>query len=377
MSDKGRVYCRTPIVPKRKFPKGFPANVARLMMETGLKWAPGSVLTYYFLKQPTTLAGREADKRIARQGFDAWKNLGINVTFEEVTDPAKAKIRIGFKGDDGYWSYIGREILNTHYNCHSCPASGFPSDANPPVCPNCGSTDLEVEPRTMNLDRNSLTFDPRGKDVPTHEIGHTLGLPHEHQSPFAGIEWNTQAVYDYFSGPPNNWSKEMIDSNILDKLNKDDVKGSEWDPDSIMEYEFGAGLIIKPEKYKAGLTPAGGISQIDQKWIKFWYPTSQNIDELKLNEPIALNLKPREGKEFYFIAPETRAYDFQTFGDSDTVIVLFEEMNGKRNQLDADDDSAEDWNAHIRHDLKEGNKYILSIRLYWKWSSGDTTVKVW
>lgn len=229
----------------------------------------------------------------------------------------------------------------------------------------------------MNLDGNELTVDSRGKDVPTHEIGHSLGLPHEHQSPYAGIVWNTQAVYDYFSKPPNSWDKATIDSNILDKLSTEIVKGSDWDPDSIMEYAFKAGLILEPEKYKTGLTPAGGISPIDQKWIKFWYPPSEGKDEIKLDEPVVLNLKPREGREFYFIAPETRAYDFQTSGESDTVMVLFEEVNGKRNQLDADDDSAENWNAHIRHDLKQWNKYILSIRLYWNWTSGDTTVKVW
>lgn len=146
---------------------------------------------------------------------------------------------------------------------------------------------------------------------------------------------------------------------------------------SIMEYEFGAGLILKPEKYTTGIKPAGGISPIDQKWITFWYPPSEDKDEIKLDEPVVLNLKTREGREFYFIAPENRVYDFQTFGESDTVMVLFEEINGKRNQLDADDDSAENWNAHIRHELKKGNKYILSIRLYWNWTSADTTIKVW
>jgi hypothetical protein len=44
-----------------------------------------------------------------------------------------------------------------------------------------------------------------GHDTALHEIGHTIGLEHEHQNPNAGITWNRPAVLAYFSGPPNNW----------------------------------------------------------------------------------------------------------------------------------------------------------------------------
>jgi len=364
-------------VPPRKFPPGFPEMVRRAIIVTQTKWAEGSVIKYCFLNQPSDLAGGDVEKSIAREGFNAWKDLDINLTIEEVTDSSEANMHVGFKKNDGYWSYVGTEILNKHYNCTKCPAAGFPSDGTPPRCPNCGSLDLEIEPRTMNLDGATLAIDRRRKDVPCHEMGHTLGLPHEHQSPFAGIEWNKQAVYDEFGGYPNYWPPDVVDWNILEKHDPKEVEGSEWDPNSIMEYEFGPGLILAPEQYKAGVFPAGGISPMDQKWIKHWYPPRRTIDEMKLNEPVVISLKQGEGKELYFKAPETRKYDFQTFGESDTVIVLFEEINGKRNQLDADDDSAENWNAHIRYDLKEGIKYILSIRLYWDWVNGGTTVKVW
>ena len=377
MTEEGRVYCRMIKVPPRRFPTGFPGQVARIILQMQQKWVPGTVIKYCFLDQPSDFAGGDKVKNIAREGFKAWKDVGVNLTFEEVSDPADAQMRVGFKKNDGYWSYVGREILNTHYNCTKCPAAGFPSDKTSPRCPNCGSLDLEREPRTMNLDGANLAIDSRGKDVPCHEMGHTLGLPHEHQSPFAGIEWNKQAVYDEFRGYPNYWPPEVVDWNILEKHSKSEVEGSEWDPNSIMEYEFGPGLIISPEQYKSGVHPAGGISPKDQKWIQYWYPPGKTAEEIKLNQPIELNIKQGEGKEFYFIAPETREYDFQTFGESDTVIVLFEEINGKRNQLDADDDSAGNWNAHIRYELKKGNKYVLSIRLYWDWAGGVTTVKVW
>ena len=41
-----------------------------------------------------------------------------------------------------------------------------------------------------------------GLSTALHEIGHTLGLPHEHMSPFAGIEWDRNAVYSQFRSRP-------------------------------------------------------------------------------------------------------------------------------------------------------------------------------
>ena len=54
-----------------------------------------------------------------------------------------------------------------------------------------------------------------GRDIALHEIGHILGFHHEQQNPFAGIEWDENAVYRYFTGPPNNWSRNKTCHNVL------------------------------------------------------------------------------------------------------------------------------------------------------------------
>jgi hypothetical protein len=68
-------------------------------------------------------------------------------------------------------------------------------------------------------------------DTALHGIGHTLGLPHEHQNPNAGIVWDEETVYTSLGGPPNNWPREKTQWNILRKIEPDTVQGSYWDPD--------------------------------------------------------------------------------------------------------------------------------------------------
>ena len=50
----------------------------------------------------------------------------------------------------------------------------------------------------------------------------------------------------------------------------------------------------------------------------------------------------------------TRKYEIRTFGTSDTVMVLFEDENGELRYLAGDDDSGEDYNAHLQVKLLKG-----------------------
>lgn len=321
---------------------------ARLLLRSTKRWVNGTTLHYYFFDD-AVLGTDEAEKDIVRQAFEAWADLKIGLRFDNVSSVDDAEIRIGFLRGDGYWSYIGRDILS-----------------------------IGQGERTMNFGQD-LRMDSRGVDVPIHEIGHTLGFPHEHQNPFAGIVWDRQAVIDYFSGPPNNWDLADIEHNVLNKLPAGQFEGSDWDPNSVMHYSFDPGLIREPQEYHDnGLTPDPGLSSTDiEQILKFSPQIGTSYPELRPFEFTRLSLSPGDQADFSITPTATRTYTIQTFGTIDSVMVLFEDNNGEFQYVAGDDDGGWDRNARLILRLYAGRKYALRIRLYYEWASGDTAVMLW
>lgn len=360
---KGHLYCALRETPARVFPPGVTSERARLINLLGNKWVSGTVLRYYFFDRDTdgenvllvngttqwrTWVGAEAQRAVVRRGFEAWQTVGIGIRFQEVSDREEAEIRIGFMRGDGAWSWLGREILEHGPN-----------------------------ERTMNFGWD-LTL-PGELDTAVHEIGHTLGFPHEHQNPNAGIEWDEEAVYAALAAPPNSWDRETTFWNIIRKIPASEVEGTTWDPDSVMHYPFDKGLIKKPEQYANGLQPAGGLSAKDKAWVKVLYPPVKDdeLEELKPSQSVLLNISAGGQRSFTVLPKETRYYQFQTFGTSDTVMVLFEEDNGQLRYRTGADDSGEDTNAYFRIKLIRGRRYVLRVRLYYSDRPGETAVMMW
>ena len=179
-------------------------------------------------------------------------------------------------------------------------------------------------------------------------------------------------------GPPNNWSRRKTFHNVLRTLDPNSVEGSEWDPDSIMQYGIRAGLILQPERYRTGLTPAPGLSETDKARIRLFYPPMEpSLPELKPFNAERLNLAPAAQANFVIKPRSSRHYHIRTFGVTDTVMVLFEDNNGNLEHVAADDDSGWGRNASLRVRLTRGREYVLRIRLYFSHQQGESAVMLW
>ncbi|WP_352437388.1 hypothetical protein [Bacillus pumilus] len=125
-----------------------------------------------------------------------------------------------------------------------------------------------------------------------------------------------------------------------------------------MHYPFKAGLILTPEQYRNGLTPAGGFSERDKMWVRTLYPPMNHGEQ----------------KDFVIKLNDTRKYTIATFGKSDSAIVLFEEGVDGVSYVAGDDDSGEDHNANINVELNKGKSYILRVHVYYSERQDEISV---
>ncbi|KIW12685.1 hypothetical protein PV08_09963 [Exophiala spinifera] len=102
-----------------------------------------------------------------------------------------------------------------------------------------------------------------------HEFGHALGCIHEHQHPNVELKWDVNAVYDYFMGPPNNWKKEVIDSNIFQKYDIASTRATAFDEKSIMLYMFDSNLFTDHRGTPNNVV----LSSTDKQFIAKMYPS--------------------------------------------------------------------------------------------------------
>jgi hypothetical protein len=222
-----------PVMPPKL--SGVSMHPAKMAILTGKKWAKGQTLGVRFLD------GSPTQRTKVTTFAQTWMNYAsVRLDFKP---GAKPDIRVSFKADPGSWSAVGTDCR---------VKSEFPADSP-----------------TMNFGwLDDDTDDVEYRRVVTHEFGHALGAIHEHQNPKGGIKWNLPAVYAYFSGPPNNWSKEEIDFNVVQKYSVDQLNATKFDRKSIMLYAFPAALVIGGK----GTPENTQLSTGDKKFIAKMYP---------------------------------------------------------------------------------------------------------
>ncbi len=224
-------------IPRELFHDIDPRKVIppkRMALIDAKKWPVGSTLKCRFL------GGSEAQREKAIKMASMWMDYAnIDISFVDTEDE---HVRIEFIEGQGSWSAIGVDALDSYFH----------KDAP-----------------TMNFGwLDETTDDVEWRRVVVHEFGHALGCIHEHQSPNEKLKWNKQAVYDYFEGPPNNWDKETIDQNILEKYSPEGISATLFDKQSIMLYMFPAELFTN---HKATNNNTD-FSAKDKAFIKQMYP---------------------------------------------------------------------------------------------------------
>ncbi|PRS59931.1 matrixin family metalloprotease [Bacillus pumilus] len=201
----------------------------KMALHVKKKWSNGRILRVRFLD------GEPFVHKKVKEYANQWSRYA-NIKFQFGNDP-NAEIRISFK-QKGYWSYLGTDNLSIPQNR-----------------------------ATMNFEGFSInTKEEEFSRVVLHEFGHCIGLAHEQSSPGADIPWDKDAVYDYYA--KRGWPRQMVDHNVLSKLDPNEVVYTTHDKLSIMQYPVPEELTIGD--YKIGWNTT--LSNTDKQFISKMYP---------------------------------------------------------------------------------------------------------
>ena len=228
----------TPIAPLGDYPVDPDGSIQyspQYIAVVSSKWwgHAGAKLDVAFMEQtPADLKARILEHA------NAWGEFA-NVKFTLTGNPNNAHVRITREGN-GYWSYLGRDILGINVSQPTMCLQGF----------------------TMGMPESEF------KRVVRHEFGHTLGCPHEHArpgivsklDPQKTIAWGRQVL---------GWNEQMVRQQILTPLNEASLMGSpETDEESIMTYQLPASITVDGRPILGGkdFTPT------DRKYMATFYP---------------------------------------------------------------------------------------------------------
>ena len=241
------------VTPVAVGPPAAPGEPAAAREGYRVLWAPGARLRVRFLNGPPLL-----HRRVLRLA-QIWSAYA-NISFESSEDPA-AEVRVAFNEGEGSWSYEGPDSLK-----------------------------IDDKQPTVNLDW--LRADSSIADIESlvlHEFGHVLGLAHEHNNPDATISWNKEAVYAGMGGPPNHWSREMVDRSLFTSWPRSRFPLTKpFDPHSIMAYPIPAEFT--ENGFSIGRNVA--VSAGDREFVSRLYPYA---DGAAAGEP-GKSKRPGQGK---------------------------------------------------------------------------------
>jgi astacin (peptidase family M12A) len=204
-----------------------------LALLTAKRWpASGVRLTVGFLDNPAA----DLRSRLLSH-MNAWGEFA-NVKFvETATNP---QVRIARNAGDGYWSFVGTDILS-----------------------------IPADQQTMNLDSFTMnTPESQFHRVVRHETGHTLGFPHEHTRSDIVNRIDREQAIAYFMAT-QGWTRDQVIAQVLTPLdNSALIATAQADTSSIMCYWLPASIM----KDSVAVTGGSDIDALDAQFASQVYP---------------------------------------------------------------------------------------------------------
>ncbi|SEJ83485.1 Astacin (Peptidase family M12A) [Sphingomonas sp. OV641] len=189
-------------------------------------WPVGSTLRVRFL------GGGNAQKNLFQETMGEWlKSANVKVRY---VSSGASDIRVSFPSTFENFSYVGRNALRVPAD-EATMHLGFPVDQ------------------------------PGARGGYLHEIGHALGLAHEHQNPRARDIWDREAVLN-FSRSKMNWDDQTTQLNFFAIGSYPGARA--LDLDSVMTYSLPAELFKTGQPFR----PGQDLSESDRAYIAQLYP---------------------------------------------------------------------------------------------------------
>ncbi|MFP5287108.1 MAG: peptidase, partial [Thermoanaerobaculia bacterium] len=187
------------------------------------------------------------------------------------------------------------------------------------------------------------------------------GCIHEHQHPAAGIPWDKEAVFRYYQGPPNNWTRAQVETNLFQRYSATQTQFSAFDTKSIMLYPVDNALTLG--NFEIGWNKK--LSDTDKEFIGVAYPKDDKKpaegEELKVGSTATASIGKHGEEDLYRVKIDAAgSYRFETSGKTDVVMALLGPEDLKK-LVAEDDDSGQGRNALITANLKPGH-YWLRLR---------------
>lgn len=301
-----------------------PQGATRIALMKAKLWPNNSQLIVQCSRQSTP---RQRAK--VQETFEELMDY-VNLDFRMAKSGEKGDIRVSFLPSQGAWSYIGTD------------AGGIPK--NQP---------------TMNL---GFGLDDGNEGTYMHEFCHAIGAIHEHQNPAGGIRWNRDQVIRDLSGPPNYWDLETIEANMFEAYSRNQLNGSELDPDSIMMYAIPSRWTLDGFSTKQNTK----LSAKDKEWLAKCYPGRTGVEPAKpiiqlpvfdltpTGESIG---QPGERDLFQVQAKRPGRYRFEVLGETSVVLRVFGPTDPNR-LVGQTDNALTPFNASLEVELVSGTYFV-------------------